>query len=324
MADYDVCLSFAGEDRAYVRQVASSLRDKGIRVFFDEYKIVELWGKDLYDHLDYVYKSAARFCIIFASIHYSKKLWTNHERRSAQERALNENLEYILPVRFDNTAIPGLRETIGYIDLSKMSPLEFSEIVVSKIGKPQMRNYLPPIPDKLYKEIGAKNKSLKDAVLQTALQFLDVLKRMTDVEKCVVFNFFIHGCPGELPDNVHIHIDLLRRVLDMNPAKMKRILEGLFSLGFKFSLQERACDGHSGRLYFLEWHDMSAERFGNATLIAKHMIVGALQNLCEDCGFAALMRLDFSQLSSATALNENHKISNSWPEGDSIGVGKLQ
>jgi len=34
--EYDVCLSFAGEDRAYVNRVAKSLRAKGIRVFYDD------------------------------------------------------------------------------------------------------------------------------------------------------------------------------------------------------------------------------------------------------------------------------------------------
>jgi len=34
---YDVSLSFAGEDRNYVRKVASKLTKAGIRVFYDEY-----------------------------------------------------------------------------------------------------------------------------------------------------------------------------------------------------------------------------------------------------------------------------------------------
>jgi hypothetical protein len=44
---YDVCLSFAGEDIAYVRRVAHLLRANGIREFFDEYAQADMWGKDL-------------------------------------------------------------------------------------------------------------------------------------------------------------------------------------------------------------------------------------------------------------------------------------
>ena len=73
---YDVCLSFAGEQRAYVRDVAAALASKGLRVFYDEYEKVNLWGKDLYAHLDEIYQNMARFCVLFASAAYAQKVWT--------------------------------------------------------------------------------------------------------------------------------------------------------------------------------------------------------------------------------------------------------
>lgn len=33
--EFEIALSFAGEDRAYVDQVANLLRDSGIKVFYD-------------------------------------------------------------------------------------------------------------------------------------------------------------------------------------------------------------------------------------------------------------------------------------------------
>ena len=104
---YDVCLSFAGEQREFVEQVAAKLKAHGIRVFFDDDEQVALWGKDLYAYLDDVYRHLCRYCIIFASKEYAAKMWTTHERQSAQARALRENREYILPARFDDTPIPG-------------------------------------------------------------------------------------------------------------------------------------------------------------------------------------------------------------------------
>jgi len=46
--EYDVCLSFAGEQRDYIEKVAQDLTSRGVRVFFDDYERVKLWGKDLY------------------------------------------------------------------------------------------------------------------------------------------------------------------------------------------------------------------------------------------------------------------------------------
>lgn len=37
---YDVCLSFAGEDRAYVEKVAAYLINQGVQVFYDKYEVI--------------------------------------------------------------------------------------------------------------------------------------------------------------------------------------------------------------------------------------------------------------------------------------------
>jgi hypothetical protein len=129
--EYQVALSFAGEDRAYVSQVANRLREMRLRLFYDDYENVDLWGKDLYVHLDEVYRKRARYCVVFLSKHYSRKLWTNHERESAQARAFEEHSEYILPVRLDDTEVPGIRPTTGY--LKRLPPKKLAEAIRRKV-----------------------------------------------------------------------------------------------------------------------------------------------------------------------------------------------
>jgi len=308
--DYDVCLSFAGEDRKYVENVANELRDRGIRVFYDRHEQIELWGKDLYTHLDDVYRNAARYCVMFVSCHYSNKLWTNHERQSAQARALKENAEYVLPARFDNTDFPGLRDTVGYVDLRQIDPIQLANMIQQKVGQRQTQNYLPPVPDHLFGALGAEDDDAKDKIYGHAYRFLNVLRRMTDEERYVIFQFILHGCPAELPENIHINIDLLRRYTGFTVQKLKRILGNLQSLGFFTSFREDddACDQHIGKsqMFVLEWNDMSVETGDNATDIACEMIIGAMTDYCEECGLQALQRLDFSQLASATKVNDEH------------------
>jgi hypothetical protein len=82
--DYDVALSFAGEDRTYVGDIAARLRELGVRIFYDEYAAAEMWGNDLYGLLDNVYRKRTRFTVMFVSRHYASKPWTQHERQSAQ------------------------------------------------------------------------------------------------------------------------------------------------------------------------------------------------------------------------------------------------
>ena len=137
---YHVALSFAGEDRAYVGQVADALQAEGVDVFYDKFAEADLWGKDLYVHLSDIYQNRAVYTVIFISDAYGKKLWTNHERKSAQARAFSENQEYILPAFFDEAIeVPGLLKTVGYISLRGRSPAEFAALIVEKLRKGGVR-----------------------------------------------------------------------------------------------------------------------------------------------------------------------------------------
>lgn len=131
---YEVVLSFAGEDRAYVEQVAAALRAQGVSVFYDRYEDVTLWGKDLAEHLTKVYRSA-RYCVMFVSHHYAEKIWTTLERRSALSRAVESKDEYVLPARFDDTQLSGLLPTIGYIDLRTKTPEQLAQTIMRKLGR---------------------------------------------------------------------------------------------------------------------------------------------------------------------------------------------
>lgn len=142
--EYDVALSFAGADRQHVEALAELLTANRYKVFYDKYEQAQLWGKDLYTHLSAIYKDKARYCVMFLSEHYARKLWTNHERESAQARAFEENEEYILPVRLDDTEIPGILPTVGYLDLRTMSIDEIYQVLVEKLsGSPSQQTTTP-------------------------------------------------------------------------------------------------------------------------------------------------------------------------------------
>jgi hypothetical protein len=132
--EYHVALSFAGEDRQYVEQVAAHLLAAGVKVFYDKFEEASLWGKDLYVHLSDVYNNKAHFTVIFASKYYKKKLWANHELQSAQARAFESNREYILPTLFDKSVtIPGVLKTIAWISLWDRTPEDVAELIIKKL-----------------------------------------------------------------------------------------------------------------------------------------------------------------------------------------------
>ena len=157
--EYDVALSFAGEDRQHAEALAELLANKGYKVFYDVYEQAQLWGKDLYTQLSAIYKDKARYCVMFLSEHYAHKLWTNHERESAQARAFGEKEEYILPVRLDNTEIPGILRTLSYLDLRSGSIDKVYQALVEKLPNPlSQRAIVPATPSGLKAELLEKIK----------------------------------------------------------------------------------------------------------------------------------------------------------------------
>jgi hypothetical protein len=120
--EFDVAVSFAGEDREFVEEVVSRLKNANLRVFYDTDYQPAMWGEDLIEYLDQIYRVKTRYTIMFISRFYADKMWTRHERRSALARALEQRNAYVLPVRLDSTPLEGLRPTVGYLDARLIGP----------------------------------------------------------------------------------------------------------------------------------------------------------------------------------------------------------
>jgi hypothetical protein len=146
---YDIALSFAGEDRVYVEQVAQFLSENDVKVFYDKFEEADLWGKDLGIHFEFVYSRSAKYCIPFISANYDKKIWTNYEIRNAISRAIETKEDYILPARFDDTKIEGLRNTIAFIDLRKYTPEQFAQLILKKLEKESNAPLIQKVQEKV-------------------------------------------------------------------------------------------------------------------------------------------------------------------------------
>ena len=136
MADfkYDVALSFAREERPYAAALASCLQQRGARVFYDDYERAKLWGVNLYERLHTIYSKEARFFVPFVSRAYAERLWPTHEMHAAEERQLSERRQgYILPILVDDTELPGLFITTGYVRLQEGVPA-ICDLLIQKLG----------------------------------------------------------------------------------------------------------------------------------------------------------------------------------------------
>ena len=130
---FDVAISFAGTEREHAGKLATILKDANFLVSYDEFYPEYLWGKNLVDTFDEIFRKRSRYCVIFISKEYKDRVWTNHERQSAQARALNEKgKEYILPIKVDETELDGMPPTVGYVALKKGID-KIGELLIKKL-----------------------------------------------------------------------------------------------------------------------------------------------------------------------------------------------
>ena len=134
MTTYEVALSFAGEQRKYVKQVARTLQERGISVFYDEFERVALWGRDATEEFQSVFEHKVDRVVFFISKAWVEKAWPQHERRATLSRAIQKPGDYILPVRFDDTPVPGLPGSIIYLQAKDYSPAELAVLIAEKLG----------------------------------------------------------------------------------------------------------------------------------------------------------------------------------------------
>jgi hypothetical protein len=141
--EYDVAVSFVEADKAIAGELADRLTSRNVNVFYDEYDSPGQWGKNIVDHLVNLYARKARYCVLLISKEYPLKAWTKTERTSAREWALRDADEYILPIRLDDTEVPGITDAAGYRDLRQHSMESIVDLLEEKLRETKVRSGPP-------------------------------------------------------------------------------------------------------------------------------------------------------------------------------------
>lgn len=131
--EYDIGISFAGEDRDFAEDLARDLRKLQVKVFFDQYQTHDILGKNLTTYLYDIYGNKCRFCVPLISTSYVNKRWPKHEWAAANERNVNEaGGHYLLPVRLDDCQFAGLSPDIACMSIEDGSH-KIAETIVKKL-----------------------------------------------------------------------------------------------------------------------------------------------------------------------------------------------
>jgi hypothetical protein len=132
---FRVALSFPGERRDYVQAVAVNLAAALGRehVLYDEYLTAELARPDLDLYLGKLYREESDLLVPFLCADYKRKKWCNLEWRQLRDILFALEGDRIMPLRFDDTPIPGMLAIDGYVTISDRTPEEVAQLILERL-----------------------------------------------------------------------------------------------------------------------------------------------------------------------------------------------
>jgi hypothetical protein len=148
--EYDVAVSFAGPQRAYVEKFVEACRRRGLRVFYDRDMTVSYWGRNFIYEFRKVYGgSAARFVMPFISAEYLATPYPQDEFAAAVEEGFRRKGQtYLLPVVVGGVTIPPelLNPAIGWLSADDHTPDRLAELTARRleVGEPAAPAADPP------------------------------------------------------------------------------------------------------------------------------------------------------------------------------------
>jgi hypothetical protein len=144
---FDVALSFPGEHRDFVEEVAVRLsRDlTKDRVLYDKYYEAEFARLDLDVYLPKLYRTESELVVIFLCPEYKKKRWCRLEWRHIKQLIATDDEGRIMLVSFgdpgDMTEI-GVLPGDGYLTIGRRTPEEIARFILERLGRVPQGNPL--------------------------------------------------------------------------------------------------------------------------------------------------------------------------------------
>ncbi|HEX7307237.1 toll/interleukin-1 receptor domain-containing protein [Lentzea sp.] len=134
--EYDIAVSFAGEQRDYVERTVEAAKAAGLRVFYDRDMTVEWWGKNVLVEQRKVYGSRTRFFVPFISTEYLEKPYPRDELDAAMLTAVKQGNGYILPVLMGDVVVPPelLHPHVVYLRSDGYTPERLADALCERVG----------------------------------------------------------------------------------------------------------------------------------------------------------------------------------------------
>ena len=133
--EFDVALSFPGEVRATVEQVALELERRigPNSYFYDNNYVSQLARPSLDELLQDIYRNRAKLIVVFLGGDYQRKDWCGIEFRAIKEIIMERDHKRIMFVRMDDGTVDGVFKTDGYVDGRRFPPADVARFIHERV-----------------------------------------------------------------------------------------------------------------------------------------------------------------------------------------------
>lgn len=128
---FEVALSFPGEVRSLVEQIALELERRigPNSYFYDDNYVSQLARPSLDTLLQDIYLNRSKLIVVFLGSDYHKKDWCGIEFRAIKEIIMERDHKRIMFIRTDDGSVDGVFKTDGYVDARRFSPADLAGFI---------------------------------------------------------------------------------------------------------------------------------------------------------------------------------------------------
>lgn len=132
---FEVALSFPGETRGLVKQVADDLERRlgADACFYDNNYTAQLARPSLDTLLQDIYRKRSKLIVVFVGSDYQRKEWCGIELRAIREIILERGYGRIMFVRLDDGEVEWIFKTDGYVDSQRHSAAEIASFIHERV-----------------------------------------------------------------------------------------------------------------------------------------------------------------------------------------------
>ncbi|MDE0307022.1 MAG: TIR domain-containing protein [Albidovulum sp.] len=132
---FDVALSFPGEDRDYVEQVVQHLEQLlgPDRCFYDQNYTAQLARPSLDAFLQAIYRERSLLVVVFAGGNYQLKDWCGIEFKAVREIINLRKDNRVMFVRMDDGEVEGVFPQDGYVDAHQHEPADIATFIKQRV-----------------------------------------------------------------------------------------------------------------------------------------------------------------------------------------------